>query len=186
MTAQVCDILIINGITWPLRNYPLEKYFNIFPPRPNFIRPGSPCRRGYTARWKIVEDQLVLTGIGKPRVCSVPQRHRTEQGMTSCSHEHNGPCYASFVSLSDLMPTVNGEVVAAWYSGTLEVPHGEITQYIHNALVPEYERYLLIDVEYGRVSEIKIVGYEERQATLKKERLGIQPIEPETWWERLV
>jgi hypothetical protein len=186
MTAQVNDVLIINGITWPLRNYPLEKYFNIFPPRPNFIRPGSPCRRGYVAKWKIVENQLLLIGIGKTRACNVAQRHRTKQGTTSCSHEHNGPCYASFVSLSDLIPTVNGEVVAAWYSGTLEVPHGEMTQCIHNAYLPEYERYLLTDVEYGRVTGIKIVGYEERQATLKKERLDIPPIEPEAWWIRWV
>jgi hypothetical protein len=186
MTAQVSDILVLNGISRPLRSNPFEDYFTIFPPRPNFIELGSCCRRGYTARWKIMEDQLVLTGIGKPRVCSIPQRHRTEQGMTSCSHEHNGPCYASFASLSDLIPTVNGEVVAAWYSGTLEVPHGEIPQYVHNTLVPEYERYLLIDVEYGQVIGIRIVGNNERQSTLKKERLGIQPIEPETWWERLV
>jgi hypothetical protein len=88
LTPQFSDTLIINGIEKPLRSNPLEEYFNLFPPRPNFIRFGSFCRRGYVATWEIKEDQLVLTGIGRPKVCSVSQRHRTEQGMASCSHDH--------------------------------------------------------------------------------------------------
>jgi hypothetical protein len=186
MTPQFSDTLIINGIEKPLRSNPLEDFFTLFPPRPNFIRFGSFCRRGYVATWEVKENQLMLTGIGKPWVCSVPQRHRTEQGMASCSHDHNGPCYSRYVTVSDLMPTVNGEAVAAWYTGTLEVPHGEMTLYIHNDYASHYERYLLVDVEYGQVTEIRIVGNEERQSTLKKERLDMPAAETETWWERWV
>lgn len=46
-------------------------------------------------------------------------------------------------------------IFADWYSGTLNIPRGNCSKYIHMGFESVYERYTLISVDKGIVIEIK-------------------------------
>jgi hypothetical protein len=63
MTAQIPDIIILDGKVFDLYATPLEGYFERIGQRP-FLRWWSTAhRRGYVARWEVFEQRLFLTGL---------------------------------------------------------------------------------------------------------------------------
>ena len=103
-----------------------------------YISPGrcTASWRGYSGRWEIRGDKLVLLGLnGSP--CSQNPR---------------------VIPLSELFPGQPEPVVASWYSGSLTIPDGRQTQYVHMGYMSRYERYILLQIERGQVVSRRVVG----------------------------
>lgn len=79
------------------------------------------------AHWEITGDILYLTGI---------------KGNLADSE---------VITLQSLFPGATGKVKAAWFSGTLRIPQGEILHYVHAGYVSTYEQDLLIEIKEGVV-----------------------------------
>lgn len=146
MTAQVPDILIYEGKRLPLFSNPLEIYFELNPPRPDFQAPNTACWRGYVAEWEIVSDVLTLTNLD---ACI-----KTESGLLAN------------VGIEEIFSTQGKRMEASWYTGELRVPKGELLQYVHMGYGSEYEEELILTIEKGRLIKVSVVDNrtKEREA----------------------
>ena len=134
-TAQIPDIIVIDGKTEDLLSEPLGRAFAGHPMlREYFERHsrGGVCSalwRGYRATWEIREDALYLVKI-KLDACSAKPRE---------------------IELFTVFPGTTGPVLAAWYSGTLTVSQGAVLEYVHLGYASRYERYRYFEVSKGKV-----------------------------------
>jgi hypothetical protein len=63
-SEQYPDIMIYNGIEYGIDVYPLETYYEMYPyKRPLKKVTSSALWRGYRARYEIINNELILTGI---------------------------------------------------------------------------------------------------------------------------
>ncbi|MCC7166586.1 MAG: hypothetical protein IT565_03365 [Rhodospirillales bacterium] len=139
MTAQIADSIDIDGERLALFAEPLESYFAGHPPRPTF-RPTSTANwRGYVASWRIRDNKLYITAI-EGRICE-PSR----------AAPHDPQCPSQPATLQSLFRTQETEVFADWFSGTLRVPKGAMTDYVHMGYERRHEFDLLITIERGVV-----------------------------------
>ena len=127
-TAQVPDRIAIDGKEYPLVVNPLEGYFADHPDR----RPSSPAQtssnwRGYIAHFAIAAGELVVTDV----------RVLTE-----------GPPTGTRSAMAEVFPGT-ARPVAAWFTGHLVVPDGEVVRYVHMGYGSEYARYILVRVKAG-------------------------------------
>lgn len=136
MTAQIADVISIDGAEAMLFSEPLSAWF-AFAPRPDFIWESTASWRGYTARWEIRQGKLFLTGLNA-RVCTV------KNAPNDCRD------HARQVGVSDLF-SGQGEVFANWFSGVLRVPLGAQIEYRHMGYDSIYEFDLLLEVANGVV-----------------------------------
>jgi hypothetical protein len=129
-TTQIPDAIIIEGQKHPLFTNPLESYYSKDNPRPPFKAPNTATWRGYVGTWEIEGGVLLLKAV----------RAWTREGE---------------VGLEALFPGRQGPVTATWFTGQLEVPQGKVVK----PAVPHplYEKYLLIDVEKGRVVRQEVI-----------------------------
>lgn len=142
MTAQIADVISIDGAEVMLFSEPLSAWF-AHAPRPDFIWESTANWRGYTAQWEIRQGKLLLTGLSA-RVCMV----------------HNAPneCrdHARPVGVADLFPG-QSEVFAEWFTGVLRVPLGAQIEYRHMGYDSIYEFDLLLEVTNGLVTRTRTI-----------------------------
>ena len=87
--------------------------------------------RGYQGHWTISSDQqLMLTALF----------------ANPCSDK------PAPIPLTTFFPDATGPVPAKWFSGKLLVPLGKMVQYQHMGYESEYEKYLIITVDQGKVT----------------------------------
>jgi hypothetical protein len=138
MTAQMPDLIVIDGVDHSLFSEPLEAYYQP-DKRPNFIPQNTANWRGYLASWEVRDGRLYLTKI-VGQACSVKE-------AMDCPLLRR-----SNVRLNDLFPDARkGPVFAGWFSGTLRVPTGALMRYRHMSYDSLYEFDLLVVVEKGVV-----------------------------------
>ncbi|MBF0105189.1 MAG: hypothetical protein HQM16_07665 [Deltaproteobacteria bacterium] len=115
---------------------PLEDYLKTLSKRPEiFDGPScSACWRGYVGTWVIKEGFLYLVDLK----------------AGDCTNEKTIP-------LKKIFAGQKGPVRADWFSGTIRLPKGNLTQYVHMGFASQYERYLLIEIDKGRVISEKEV-----------------------------
>ncbi len=137
-TAQIPDLIVLDGKTNSLFTNPFGAYLRrnqeAIPKLEAVVEGGcSASWRGYRANWEIKERRLFLAAL------------------------FSDPCSQSPkpIPLTTFFPDAQGPVEATWFSGTLVIPQGEMTEYIHMGYQSEYERYLLITVEQGAVVTIE-------------------------------
>jgi hypothetical protein len=129
-TAQIPDTIEVNGEKLPLNTNPLSAHLERIgwaPPEDTVA--SSANWRGYVARWRIDQDQLVLASV---------------------------TIAVSLEGTKELLPTLFPDVarvVADWYSGTLVIPDGSQIRYVHMGYGSTYDHYQLIRVEAGKVVE---------------------------------
>jgi hypothetical protein len=162
MTAQMADSLIYKEKQFDLFANPLENYFEINPPRPNFVAGSTANRKGFLAEWEIDDDRLYLVGLSGS-MCVKPHEV-TAQNSYWCRAKHHGECEAVDICLDDFFEVTACRVFANWYSGEVRLPHGEMLEYVHSGFGSKYERYLMIDIEAGDVSGTRIIGLEEHES----------------------
>lgn len=138
MTAQMPDMIVIEGVDHALFSEPLEAYYQL-ERRPHFIPLHTANWRGYVASWEVRDGRLYLTKIAA-KVCEVAM-------AWNCPQDQQRK-----VELVDLFPASAAEpVFADWFSGTLRVPLGALLENRHMGYESVYEFDLMLSVEKGRV-----------------------------------
>lgn len=136
-TAQIPDVIIINGESESLYTNPLDRYLQANPgvlPEPEVI--SSANWRGYVASWRITDDVLLLEKVDMEFDISGP----SDQRMTTETRN----------MISMLFPDVD-RVVADWYTGALIIPQGDVVEYVHMGYGSLFEHYILLIIDHGRV-----------------------------------
>jgi hypothetical protein len=136
MTAQIPELIIIDGETHLLCEEPIEYYFQLINKRPSFKWPSTSLWRGYRGTWLIKNKQLYLTNL-----------------ETYFDEGDN-----KFFNWRILFQNCSGDIKASWYSGTLRVPQGKILKGVNIGFQNIYEKDLFLTIKNGDVisSEIKI------------------------------
>jgi len=127
MTAQVTEVLYYKGEQLSMRTEPLSDYFAQMGLAPEFQRSSTACWRRYVGRWEILLDRLYLVGL-------------------SATYEDG-----EAVTLDSLFPGFEDRVFAHWYTGVINIPRGEMTEYVHMGYASRYERDLFLAIENGIV-----------------------------------
>lgn len=131
-TAQVPDIILVDGKAESLFTNPLAPYLVKYPQAlPQGPVTSTANWRGYVATWAIDDGLLVLRKIEQERSRS------------------NGKTVTRNV-LRQVFPG-RKPVVADWYSGTLVLPQGEMVEYVHMGYGSTFSDYRLFVVRNGRV-----------------------------------
>ena len=130
-TGQASDFLIIKKDTLMLYSNPLEPYLEFKNKRTlNGIElkmTSTGCWRGYIATWEIRNDSLFLVKVvredefGKFRTFNLKEEFGTSK------------------------------VFAAWFTGTLYSPRGEMLQYVHMGYSSIYEKEEYYNIWNGQV-----------------------------------
>jgi hypothetical protein len=153
MTAQASEIIYYRGNRYRLIVEPLERYLRKKIIRPRIKGYSTANWRGYIGTWKMDNEKLYLEKL----------------------HSHHGEEMKLKVKL---FPEIDGSVFAEWYSGSLICPHGEMVQYIHAGYASSYERYLILNVEQGKLKNEQDLSLEEYNDW----RLMMRKSKP--WWKR--
>jgi hypothetical protein len=153
MTAQAPEIIYYRGNKYRLIVEPLEMYLRKKIIKPRIKRYSTANRRGYIGTWKIENEKLYLEKL---------YSHNREEMKLK----------------SKLFPEIDGLVFAEWYSGSLVCPHGEAIRYIHAGYESAYERYLILNVEQGKLKNEQDLSLEEYNDW----RLMMRKSKP--WWKR--
>ena len=179
MTAQLPDLLLHNGSNCALLCNPLTAYFDKCPNQHRLAATSTMNWRGYVASWKITNDRLYLSDVDG-QICT--REHDVDQKPSSWGPVgHKGACHKRRVGIDYLFDTSTGNVFADWFSGELRVATGEMIEYQHSGYASKYDRYLIINVESGKVKNTKQIGgadYEKHQWAERQKTL------PQTkpWW----
>lgn len=135
-TAQLSDLLIVEGKEFALNTNPLEAELRRkkwTPPENAMI--SSANWRGYLATWEIKDGKLLL----KDATITVSDP-KDEHGFTHKSITR------------DLYPGA-AEVFADWYTGALIVPDGKMTRYVHMGYGSSFDHYQVFRVHAGKIVE---------------------------------
>lgn len=149
-TEQIPDAIVVDGQTRPLHAEPFGALLDQPAHRATFRRLFAPAlgactgnMRGYKAWWTIEADELRL--------------ERLVAG--ACSKD------PPEVPLDAFFPGAQSPVAARWYSGALVVPLGE-----RAGDAARYPRYLLIDVDAGRVVARREISHDTLDALRARAR----------------
>jgi len=133
-TAQINEKIFVRGELMYLHTTPLESYFDdCWLTRKRIggqvlIWGTTANRRGYVATWELKGDTLCLRKV-------ITRSFKDRETITT-----------------DLVKEFGTDmVVAKWYSGTLTIPRGATTNYMHLGFGYEYEFYEKVEVENGVV-----------------------------------
>ena len=122
-SEQYPDILIYNGNEYEIGVYPMEDYFEIYPNRrPGIIGRNSALRRGYRAKYGIINNELILIYIEIMKI--------------------NG----DWKKVSDRY--FNNRVKIDAFTGEINLFNGERTG-VYMAFTPIYEKYKILDINKG-------------------------------------
>jgi len=126
-TAQMGDILIMDGKKVSIYTNPLESYVKQKKLKFKFMCTG--CWRGYVATWKVIDDDLYIVGL--------------EDG--GCMHRKPIP-------LKKIFPNLKGDKVkATWFSGEIRIPQGKLLNYAHGGYMSIFEQDLFLKFDKGEL-----------------------------------
>lgn len=137
MTAQAFEKIVIDNNYYDLANEPLKGYLRENP-KPFKISLTS-LWRGYIGTWKIENNKLYLIDI---------------EG----SHVNGGN-----IGMDYLFDNT-GAQFASWYSGKLNVPFGDIVEYIHRGHFSIYEKEYVYQVERGVIVNKKLFKHFDNES----------------------
>ena len=138
-SAQVPDVIIIDGRNESLDTSPLAPYLSAHPKViPKSDDPATDNLRGYVATWEILDGKLFLRRIDvafrNPRA-SLNEESRIIKNV-----------------IHKIFPD-SRDLVAGWYSGALIIPRGKLVKYVHMGYGSTYESYTIVTVDKGVVSK---------------------------------
>ena len=138
-TAQIPDVLTMDGKTYSIFTNPLTPVLAANPerlPQPEVTSTG--LWRGYIAHWSVRDARLYLDDVKVP----------TKAWMDS-----DAPESEQFRSAMKPLFGADGQKVAAWFTGHLIVPTGEIVDYVHMGYASTYSSYLVLKIIKGEVQQ---------------------------------
>jgi hypothetical protein len=155
-TAQFQEIIKVDGgKATGMTVLPLSSYLNVpenydrFQP---YLQEGGGCTalwRNYLGTWEIKDKKLYLTKLE----------------INACSQEHK-----KALPLDKLFPGRSQPILADWFSGSLILPQGKMTQYVHMGYESRYERYLVIDITNGQVTKQETLTDQAYQRRYRRTR----------------
>jgi len=135
MCNQHRERLFYEGIERGMENEPLGVYFRYAGIKPVFNWGSTALYRGYIGTWEIADQRLYLIGLkGNLR------KDRLAGGEP--------------VNVGTFFPDHPDRVFAHWYSGTIELPQGEILE--RDGWMTTYEQDLLIRLKKGIVINTEV------------------------------
>lgn len=133
MTAQIYDSLTFAGKTFSMGSEPLSPWLARRKNRHlHFRRSSTAVSRGYGSAWKVTRRKLYL----------VKFRATLLDGTE--------------MTLAELFPGSQGEVLADWYSGALVCPMGELLHYEHTGYASTYEYEMFLWFIEGTLVETRL------------------------------
>lgn len=132
MTAQMPEVLIMNGVPHTMQSLPLEHFFEVGSCRPALRHPNTACWRGYVGTWEVTNGQLYLVGF---------------EGWSTDGAK---------LTLSDIFPRSDSMVLAGWFSGKVKVPSGELLQSNHLGFASIYETDIIFKFRKGVLLSHKV------------------------------
>lgn len=149
-TAQVSDVILIEGKERQLNTNPLERHLRALGDKaPRFDSPHTANWRGYVATWELAAGKLHLRSIEGYRRNPSPD-----------DDEDTDDLLLDVDGMAELFPG-QADVVADWYTGALIIPDGEMVDYVHMGYGSTYERYIVSVVRQG--IELKRLHLSERE-----------------------
>lgn len=138
-TAQIGDILVLNGKKYSIQTNPLRTWLESNPDRlPKPAVTSSANWRGYVATWEVKSDRLLLVDI--------------EMQFPAGNSKNKSSEFEYHSVLSKVFPEKK-EVFADWFTGHIIVPDGDLVRYTHMGYASTYEKYLVLRVEHGIVTK---------------------------------
>ncbi|MCL4768244.1 MAG: hypothetical protein KJZ80_18650 [Hyphomicrobiaceae bacterium] len=141
MTAQMPEIIVLDGTEHALTSLPLEPLLDSMDPRPDigeWVDFGTTALwRGYVGHWEIAAGSLYLTRLGT-----------SEPDVD--------------LDLDRLLPGRAPPVLASWFSGKLVVPQGDMLLYVHMGWGSCFARETILHVRHGHVWKRRDVDHTER------------------------
>ncbi|NQY30055.1 MAG: hypothetical protein HRT69_11360 [Flavobacteriaceae bacterium] len=137
-TAQYPDKITYNGTEYNLNSNPLEPYFDKHPDK----KPGMSSTalwRGYVAHFEIIENQLYVTDITRPKYQKDSEGHYEEK----------------WISIYRMIFRTSEKVKIDWYTGILILPHGKMVNYVHLGYASTYSKYWLLEINNGDFNEAR-------------------------------
>ena len=134
MTAQIMEIIKIDGRDLLMATEPLRSHLCTLDDGINIAPESSACWRGYQGTWEIIEDKLYLIDINA-------------RAIVSEKYEE--------VGLSYFFPN-RDKVFASWFSGEIRIPNGDLLRYEHMGYMSIYEEDIFLTIENGVLIKKKI------------------------------
>ena len=169
-TAQAPDVLIVDGEQQAIFTNPLTPWLQTHPdalPKDGIVSSGN--WRGYIATWELAAGKLWL------RKVEIAYDNEDKAAAAKREAEHPGEeetvWFGDYVQrnvIGRLFPDPRN-VIADWYTGTLILPKGKMTEYVHMGYGSSYERYTVVWVRAGDVTrQLDLSGAQFME--LRKER----------------
>ena len=147
-TAQASDILIFENETKELFTNPLDQLFlqkeevrnrfsKIFSNYKALI--SSACWRGYIAKFVIKNDCLYIIDI----FITIPISPKDKSKLFDTEE----------ISIFSELFEADIPVVCDFFTEVLTIPQGDMINYIHGGYLSEFEEYILIKVNNGKIIE---------------------------------
>lgn len=127
MTAQVSEILMLDGKCHEMCAQPLSDYFMLAGINPQLDIPHTACWRGYVGTWEIIHERLYLTELS--------------------GRIENGAC----ASLETFFPGYPTRVFAHWFDGRIRLPRGKLLKYMHMGFASVHEEDVFLVIKRGIV-----------------------------------
>jgi len=128
MTAQMAEVLWIDGKKHYMFSNPLEEYFIASGERPAFRRASTACWRGYVGEWELNGGMLYLRQLEGTLI----------DGQT--------------VTVASLFPEDTNPILAHWFTGEVQVPLGKMKKYVHMGYGSVYEDELTLEFDCGMLT----------------------------------
>jgi|VirMetMinimDraft_7_1064189.scaffolds.fasta_scaffold30064_2 hypothetical protein len=142
-TAQIPDRLIYKGNTYHLHNNPLEVYFKENPrKRPEGDISSTALWRGYIATFEIKNQVLILIDLQ----------------IQVYEHQEGKEAWRPNVALKSVLTEVvpEGDTFKIdWCTEVLILPSGRLKNYVHRGYASTYERYVLLEMKAGVLTQSK-------------------------------
>jgi hypothetical protein len=159
MTAQVPEVIVLEGAPYSLKSLPLEPYLEEMETRPDFkslTNAWSTCLwRGYVGLWEIRDYKLFLIRLGS---CEDELAYPFE---SAASLRKQGEERTS-IDLRHIFPDREPPIFASWYSGRLRVPLGDQLLYVHMGWGSWHRGERIIHLRRGHVIRERYVDHTAR------------------------
>jgi hypothetical protein len=153
MTAQIPDVMILDGKAFELYSRPMDGYFERINWWPCFLRCHTGHRRGYVARWELFGERLFLTGLFGMDWMVPP--HLIDGLLPDPDPFEPVRDGVKSLRLPDLFPDQAPLVFAEWVTERLIVPTGPRLVYMHHGFGSLHATYRTIDIDGGRVRSMR-------------------------------
>lgn len=155
MCVQYSEILLYEGERMEMKECePLSVWFRKVGINPRFGLQSTALYRGYIGTWEMVDQRLYLVDLEADRMWNEKDKKWVP------------------VNIGTFFPDQADRVFAHWYTGTIELPQGEILEI--DGWDTTYEQDLLISIEAGIVTNTE-VRVNNKKGNLSEILAGIPP-----------